>query len=62
MSKKPNGDIYIGDGVYASWDGVNIKLYTVRDDGRTHIIYINQDNILELVKYIKEIFEIEILK
>lgn len=55
-------DTYIGDGVYVSWDGSNIKLYTVRDDGRTHIIYINQDNVLELVKYIKSIYELEILK
>ena len=55
-------DTYIGDGVYVSWDGDNIKLYTVREDHRPHIIYINQDNVLELVKYIKKIYEIEILK
>ena len=61
-SKETNGDTYIGDGVFASWDGYNIKLYTIRDDGIPHIIFINQDNVLELIKYIKSIYVMEILK
>lgn len=39
-----NPDTYLGDGLYASFDGYQIRLYTVRVDG-THEVFLD-DHVL----------------
>jgi len=45
--------IYIGDGVYARWDGFAVKLETERDTG-THFIYLEPHHVERLAKLITE--------
>lgn len=44
-------EVYIGDGVYARWDGFAVKLTTERDNG-THFIYLEPDHVQRLAKLI----------
>ena len=51
-------DTYLGDGVYASIDALGqIKLRAPREFG-DHVVYLNQDNLNELVKYIHQVTNI----
>lgn len=43
--------IYIGDGVYARWDGMTVLLETERDNGR-HYIYLEPQHVEQIVKLI----------
>ena len=43
-------ETYIGDGVYASFDGFMIKLRTQRDGG-DHVIYLEPDVYDDLVRF-----------
>lgn len=43
--------VYIGDGVYASWDGMSVLLETERDNG-THYIYLEPSHIQNLVRLV----------
>lgn len=45
---------YLGDGVYASFDGYQIRLSTRRDDG-TDVIYLDQDTYVALTKFFEEL-------
>jgi hypothetical protein len=40
---------YIGDGVYARWDGMTVLLETERDNGR-HYIYLEPQHVESIVK------------
>lgn len=48
-------DTYIGDGVYASFDGFQIKLRTERD-GRDEIIYLDPDTYTSLVRFAQQFY------
>lgn len=41
--------VYIGDGVYARWDGMTVLLETERDNG-THYIYLEPAHVENIVK------------
>ena len=43
--------VYIGDGVYARWDGMAVLLETERDNGR-HYIYLEPSHIQSLAQLI----------
>ena len=43
--------VYIGDGVYARWDGFAVKLTTERDNG-AHFIYLEPAHVQRLAKLI----------
>ena len=43
--------VYIGDGVYARWDGMTVLLETERDNG-THYIYLETHHVENIVKLI----------
>lgn len=47
MPKKPE-TVYIGDGVYARWDGMTVLLETERDNGR-HFIYLEPQHVESIV-------------
>lgn len=44
-------EVYVGDGVYARWDGFAVKLTTERDSG-THFIYLEPAHVERLMKLI----------
>jgi len=44
---------YIGDGVYAQWDGMTVLLETERDNGR-HYIYLDPQHVENIVRLMKE--------
>jgi hypothetical protein len=44
-------NVYIGDGVYARWDGMSVLLETERDTGR-HYIYLEPQHIKSLARLI----------
>ncbi len=46
---------YIGDGVYASFDGYQIKLSTERD-GRDEVIYLDPETYASLVRFAKQFY------
>ena len=45
-------EVYIGDGVYARWDGMSVLLKTERDNG-THYIYLEPAHVEGLAKLIQ---------
>ncbi len=45
--------LYIGDGVYARWDGFAVLLETERDNGR-HFIYLEPQHVERLAKLIQQ--------
>lgn len=44
--------VYIGDGVYARWDGMSVLLETERDGG-THYVYLEPEHVRNIVKLIE---------
>jgi hypothetical protein len=36
MNDKPRMSAYLGDGLYAEWDGFNIRLWTPRDERESY--------------------------
>jgi hypothetical protein len=44
--------VYIGDGVYARWDGMTVLLETERDNG-THYIYLEPQHVESIAKLIQ---------
>lgn len=45
---------YLGDGLYFSFDGEQIKLRAPRDGG-DHVVYIEQTTFSSLLRYIRKI-------
>lgn len=45
-------EIYIGDGVYARWDGFSVLLKTERDNG-THYIYLEPQHVANIARLIE---------
>jgi len=56
--KKVEPETYIGDGVYASFDGYQIKLRTNRD-GPDEVIYIEPMVYMALVNFAKKVWKRE---
>lgn len=56
MSDNPIKETYIGDGVYASYDGYHIVLRTRRDGDRDDMIYLGPAEMEALWKYVKTIY------
>jgi hypothetical protein len=50
---KQPGEEYLGDGVFASFDGYQIKLRTPRQYG-DHIVYLDQRTLDALLEYMQE--------
>ena len=48
---------YLGDGVYISWDGYQIKLYTSDGVKVIDVIYLDPHIQVALTKYIEDISE-----
>lgn len=46
-----NPDTYLGDGVYASFDGYQIRLYTERDNG-THEVFLDDRTLAALESFV----------
>ena len=46
-------EVYIGDGVYARWDGWSVLLKTERDGG-THYIYLEPQHVENIVTLMKQ--------
>ena len=55
--KEPKTDEYLGDGVYASFDGFQIKLWTQRDGGEK-AIYLDLDTYRAVRAYGAKIWEL----
>lgn len=47
--------MYLGDSVYASWNGYHVKLFT--DDGHKQVIYLDDQVRSALAAYFKHIHE-----
>lgn len=47
---------YLGDGVYASFDGYQIRLSSRRDDG-TDVIYLEPEVYTALTKFVEKLKE-----
>ncbi len=45
--------VYIGDGVYARWDGHSVLLETERDTG-THYLYLEPQHVESLARLIEQ--------
>jgi hypothetical protein len=45
---------YIGDGVYADFDGYHVVLTTERENG-VHLIYLDPDVVRELARYVADV-------
>lgn len=45
--------VYIGDGVYARWDGMSVLLETERDNGR-HYIYLEPAHLENIKRLLAE--------
>lgn len=45
---------YLGDGLYASFDGSQIKLRAPRGDG-DHEVFLEQDTLNELLRYVEKL-------
>jgi hypothetical protein len=46
----PEAETYIGDGLYASFDGIQFKLRAPREHG-DHVVYLEPDVMAELIRY-----------
>lgn len=46
------GESYIGDGVYASFDGWQIKLRAPREQG-DHVVFLDEDTFLGLLRFMR---------
>ena len=42
---------YLGDGLYASWDGYQIRLYTERGDG-THEVFLDDATLAQFEVFV----------
>ena len=54
---KPNEKVYLGDSVYAEFDGCDIKLTTTNGLEDTNTIYLDPDVQVNLVKFVERIVE-----
>ena len=50
---------YLGDGVYAEFDGFHVALKTGNPDRPDAVIYLEDRVAAEVVRYLRHIFEIE---
>ena len=53
----PGEKVYLGDYVYAEWDGYSIKITLNKGYGDEHTIYLDPDVQVNLVKFIERIVE-----
>jgi hypothetical protein len=60
MTYGTSGKTYLGDGLYASYDGYQIRLWTDRGDGDIHEVYLNPATLDSLLKFMKRFFKIAV--
>ena len=48
------GETYLGDGLYASFDGWQFRLRAPRENG-DHVVYLDGQTLIEFEKYVAEI-------
>jgi hypothetical protein len=48
-------EIYLGDGLYASYDGYQIVLRTPREDGGNHWVALEPDVLRALVEFARDL-------
>ena len=48
---------YLGDGVYAAFDGFQIRLWTTDGISETNVIFLDPEVQVELVRFIEKIVE-----
>ena len=53
MNEDFEAERYLGDGLYASFDGWQIKLRAPREEGGDHVVYLEPATIAELIKFMK---------
>jgi len=46
--------VYLGDGLYAEFDGFQFRLYTDREDGFRHEVYLDADVLKALLIFAKD--------
>ena len=51
--------VYLGDGLYASWDGYQVRLMANDQLLPTDVVYVNDEVALELIAYLKKCFKME---
>ena len=51
--------VYLGDGLYASWDGYQVRLMANDALLPTDVVYVNDEVALELIAYLKKVFGLE---
>ena len=49
-----NPDTYLGDGLYASYDGFQIRLYTERGNG-THEVFLDDRTLTAFERFVAEL-------
>lgn len=51
-----NPDTYLGDGLYASFDGYQIRLYTARAEG-LHEVFLDDTTLAEFERFVAKLRE-----
>lgn len=51
MTSEPT--VYIGDGVYAEFNGYDVQLRTNREDGK-HFLHLERDAVQHLVRFLRD--------
>lgn len=46
------GATYLGDGLYASFDGYQIRLYAERGDGTTHEVFLDDSTLANFETFV----------
>ena len=50
---KEPGEEYLGDGLYASWDGYQVKLRAPRDGG-DHVVFLDPHTMQNFIEYLDQ--------
>jgi hypothetical protein len=48
---------YLGDGLYASYDGYQIRLYADRGEGGEHEVFLDADTLEAFLIYVKQLIQ-----
>lgn len=58
---KKDNERYLGDGLYASYDGYHIILRAPRSNGENHEVYLDNTVVGSLINYIEDIKKVNII-
>jgi len=56
MKVEPNKELYLGDGLYAVWDGFSICLRAPRSDG-DHKVWLEPDVLMAFLAFVEGVKE-----